>query len=109
MIWMRKIEIMNEFNKPKNRKKWNAQAQDYLADKEKLRKLMNEAIKKAEHWDRGPTVNTGEKLQLLLQLARDYTHDIYLGATKDAIQLIVMWLAYFYQLRILSLIIFHQD
>ena len=92
---MRKIDVMNEFNKPENRAKWNDQARIYLEDKGKLRKLVNEAMKKTEHKDSGPINYSGEKLQLLLHLAKDYAQDIYLEAPGDAMLLIVMWLAYF--------------
>lgn len=92
---MRKIDFMNEFNIQENREKWNAQSQVYLDDKEKMRKLVNEAMKKAEHKKDGPIDYTGEDFLLLLHLAKDYVEDAYREIPKEALQLIIMGLNYF--------------
>lgn len=78
------------------KKKIGKRAKEYANDKEKAKKLIDEAVKKAEKLDKsGPLDKLIETLKLLFSLLKDWMNGSYTDIPKSSIVLIIIGIIYF--------------
>lgn len=85
-----------EINLDYLKKRIGKKAKEYANDKEKTKKLIDEAVKKAEKLDNsGPLEKLIETLKLLFSLIKDWMNGSYTEIPKGSIVLIIIGVIYF--------------
>lgn len=86
--------VKEEFEKNQF-KKWKSKASEYVDDKDKATKLLDEAVKKADDKKKGPMGEVWENLQLFFSLIRDWINGSYKDIPVTTIVMIFAGLLYF--------------
>lgn len=77
-------------------KKYGYKAREYAEDKEKAKKLLKDAVVKAENLDKsGPLNEFYERLMLLFGIVRDWSSGSYKDVPKGSIIMIIIGILYF--------------
>lgn len=77
-------------------KKYGNKAREYAEDKEKTKKLLKDAVVKAENLDKsGPLNQLYERLMLLFGIVKDWSNGSYKDVPKGSIVMIIIGILYF--------------
>lgn len=98
MLYSGSKEVNNLFDKDeileKEHYKYKREAKDLMGNQQKIKSLLNKAIKKATH-KKGHLGEAWDKLHLFIELVKDYSKGEYRNITTSTIITVIVAIIYF--------------